>query len=30
LFYWRVITAYALGKTTLQHESLTIGRSHKL
>lgn len=30
LFYWRVITAYALGKTMLQHESLTIGRSHKL
>ena len=27
LFYWRVITTYALGKTQLQHESVTIGRS---
>jgi hypothetical protein len=28
LFYWRVITAYALGKTQLQHASITIARSH--
>jgi hypothetical protein len=28
LFYWRVITAYALGKIKLQHESLPVGQSH--
>jgi hypothetical protein len=27
LFYWRVITAYALGRTTLQHESVALARS---